>query len=72
MSKFKPPNKAAQALLQHREKHGLTLKDVAVELGTTQVTVCRLEQGTEPRLRLAIRVSEYLGIPISAFLEAAK
>jgi transcriptional regulator with XRE-family HTH domain len=54
-----PPDGLAERIRTHRLKHGMTQRELADQLGVTQQSVARWEQGSPPR-RYMLRVIESL------------
>ena len=54
-----PPDELAERLRTYRLKHGMTQRELADQLGVTQQSVARWEQGSPPR-RYMLRVIESL------------
>lgn len=54
-----PVNGLAERIRTHRLAHGMTQRDLADQLGVTQQSVARWEQGSPPR-RYMVRVLESL------------
>ncbi len=56
---MEPPNGLAERIRTYRLTHGMTQRDLADQLGVTQQSVARWEQGSPPR-RYMLRVIESL------------
>lgn len=65
---FKLPKVEVEAkakLIQYREKAGLTLEQLADKVGCTRQTLSKIElKQTIPRLDLAIKIADILGIDV--------
>lgn len=53
------------ALRRHRERAGLSQEALARQVGVSRQTVVNMEQGTnEPRVLLALRVAQAVGVDV--------
>ena len=59
MYSVEPPHGLAERIRTHRLRHGMTQRELADQLGVTQQSVARWEQGSPPR-RYMLRAIEAL------------
>jgi len=60
---FQPSDGLGDRIRSHRLKHGLTQRDLAEQLGVTQQSVARWEQGSPPRRYMLRAIEAQLEIP---------
>lgn len=61
---LKPEFKLARELIEARARAGLSQSDVAERMGTSQLTVARLESGHKPSLKTLERYAEAVGMKV--------
>ena len=63
-----PEFQLARELIEARVKAGLTQEEVAERMGTSQLTVARLESGHKPSLKTIERYAEAVGMKVDIHL----
>jgi GTP pyrophosphokinase len=59
-------------LREMREARGLSQKELAEQLGITQVAISGWERGArEPDLEMMVRLAEFFGVGLTEFVEPA-
>ena len=67
-NRCKPEFKLARVLIEARAKSGLSQREVAERMGTSQPTVARLESGHKPSLKTLERYAAAVGMKIEIHL----
>ena len=65
---LEPEFRMAQELIKARSQAGLSQKDVAKRMGTSQSTVARLESGHKPSFKSLERYAEAVGMNVEVRL----
>ena len=68
---LRPEFKLARQLIEARTRAGLSQRDLAVRMGTSQPTVARLEGGHKPSLKTLERYAKALGMEVEIRLVAS-
>lgn len=56
-------------LEQRRREKGFTQAELAAQLGVTQGTISRLQNGARPSLKLSVRIQRVLGVDPSEWVK---
>jgi DNA-binding XRE family transcriptional regulator len=65
---LQPEFKLARVLIEARAKSGLSQREVAERMGTSQPAVARLESGHKPSLKTLERYAEAVGMKVEIHL----